>query len=111
MISNDFSDESDDENVTGDDSLEGDSSTDECSDNETADIDYEPEEKKPRSIIDPYPGTNKKLEILNYWILSDNKRRSFTSMKSKYTKLSSDRQLRKWRTQFAANSEFFMQLL
>lgn len=68
---------------------------------------YTPDENPSHSNEDPYPGSEKKAEILQYWTLRNGKNRSFASMKSRYTKLTTERQLRKWRSQLQKNGKFF----
>lgn len=102
---------SDDENESTDENTdESTDEKDESNDNkesydDDSDPDYEPPAKKSRKIVDPYPGTEKKQEILNHWKKTDGSHRKFESMKNRYKNLSSERQLFKWRSQFEKNSK------
>lgn len=66
------------------------------------------DEAGPSASVDPYPGLAKKREIINYWVLGTKSRRSFPSMKSRYPRISSDRQLRKWKTQLDSKGKYLI---
>lgn len=63
------------------------------------DPDYEPETNRNKSVVDPYPGTEKKRKIVEYWLNAGGKKRIFSSVQNTYKKLSNIRQLQRWQVQ------------
>lgn len=100
--------DTDDENMSStDDDMEGSFENED----ESNDPEYVPPNEDEMDAEDPYPGVEKKREIIAHWMLSDDRRRKWPSMTNRYSKLAKysanvgHRMLRKWRTAVEEKSE------
>lgn len=67
-----------------------------------SDAPYEGPSEKKAKFTDPYPGVEMKKKIVDYWVMSEHERRPFRSVKSRFKKVASVRQLRRWRNRLLA---------